>query len=87
MFYVFQKETIYKGSSLAKLGRLVRKALDKTVFRWCKHDLASIAAGVCMLCLSPFLALLAILFVLLVVVIKLESFGWTLLERFAEPQS
>ena len=81
------KEAGYKGSSFAKAAGLITKTHIEKVYQWCKCDLACIGAGICMLSLSPFFALLAIFFALMGVIVKLESFGRTLFWRFAEQQS
>ncbi|MEH6582296.1 MAG: hypothetical protein V7754_10205 [Halioglobus sp.] len=69
------KNAGYKGTSLVNEGGLIPKAHKEKVYQWCKHHMACISAGVCMLLLSPFFALLAACFVLLGIIVKLESFG------------
>ena len=76
---LFFKEAGYKGSSLAKAGGLIPKAHTEKVYQWCKkYDIACIGAGVCMLLLSPFFAVLVAFFALLGVIVKLESLGLAL---------
>jgi hypothetical protein len=63
----------YEGSSLVKAGGVITTTHIEKVYQWCKYDMASIRAGVCMLLLSPFITLLAVFFVLLAVIVKLDS--------------
>jgi hypothetical protein len=67
------KEAGYEGSSLAKAGGVITITRIEKVYQWCKCDMASIGAGVCMLLLSPFYALLVAVYVLLAVIVTLDS--------------